>query len=334
MVSQVWPEWNGTLRKRRGGWNNTTYFVENSTHHAVLRIYDTHRDRNKIEFEHAVLQKLGSLPLPFKIPVPIGTHTGETLIELKEAGGKFACLFKYIEGDSPVEEETGYFESFGEAAGTLSVVLADINPGLVPVYRPYYELRQAYPLCTGEVIRDLCLNPPLPFTELAQELGLLCRAYEDIADSLAGLQELPHQLVHGDLNASNLLLETSDHRQVAALLDFEFCTRDVRAMEPAVILSGLLGQAEAKKAVRDFCRGFSRRVRLSEAEIKAVPVLMLLRKVDVFLHFVTRYLEGTDEAHVLQEQVRLLSEDVTRLSAHTSIMLEILSEEQERNSRR
>ncbi|MEJ9165283.1 phosphotransferase, partial [Paenibacillus graminis] len=76
------------MRKRSGGWNNTTYFVENSTHHAVLRIYDTHRDRNKIEFEHAVLQKLGSLPLPFKIPVPIGTPTGDSLIELKEAGGK------------------------------------------------------------------------------------------------------------------------------------------------------------------------------------------------------------------------------------------------------
>ncbi|MFD1774991.1 hypothetical protein ACFSF2_13875 [Paenibacillus rhizophilus] len=80
-------------------------------------------------------------------------------------------------------------------------------------------------------------------------------------------------------------------------------------------------------AVRDFCRGFSRRVRLTEAEIKAIPVLMLLRKVDVFLHFVTRYLEGTDEAHVLHDQVKLLSEDLIQLSAHTSLILEILREE-------
>ncbi|MNC31883.1 hypothetical protein D3C75_802190 [compost metagenome] len=239
-------------------------------------------------------------------------------------------MFKYIEGYSPAEEENGYFESFGEAAGTLSVVLADIDPGLTPVYRPYYELRQAYPLCTGEVIRELCQKPPVPFTELAQELGLLYKAYESIADSLTELEGLPHQLVHGDLNASNLLLKTTDHRYVAALLDFEFCTFDVRAMEPAVILSGLLGHAEEEQAVLAFCRGFSRRVRLSEAEIKAIPALMLLRKVDVFLHFITRYLEGTDEAHVLQEQVKLLSEDVTQLSARTTPIVEILKEEQER----
>ncbi|WP_425287523.1 phosphotransferase [Paenibacillus jilunlii] len=319
------------MRKRSGGWNNTTYFVENNARHAVLRIYDTHRDRSKIEFEHAVLQKLGVLSLPFSIPEPVLTSNGGTMVRLEEGKGKFACLFKYIEGDTPAEEETGYFESFGEAAGILSAVLADINPSLAPVYRPYYELPQAYPLCSDTKIRELCMNPPRPFAGLVQELKLLYAAYNQIADSLAGLKELPHQLVHGDLNASNLLLDSSDHRQVAALLDFEFCTHDVRAMEPAVVLSGLLGHAEEETAVRDFCRGFSRRVRLSEAEINAVPLLMLLRKVDVFLHFVTRYLEGTDEAHVLQEQVKLLSGDVFQLSRRTSPILEILREEQEGN---
>lgn len=319
-------EWN--IEEAERGWNNTTYFVENSTRRAVLRIYDTHKDREKIEFEHAVLQKLGMLSLPFRVPVPIATPAGETLVQLEDRAGKFSCLFEYIDGDSPTEQESGYFESFGEAAGTLSVVLAEISPGLAPVYRPYYELRQAYPLCTGEAIRELCLQPPVPFTELAKGLEILYNAYENIADSLAELKGLPHQLVHGDLNASNLLVETSDHRQVAALLDFEFCTFDVRAMEPAVILSGLLGHAEERAAVRDFCRGFSTRVRLSEAEIKAVPVLMLLRKVDVFLHFVTRYLEGTDEAHVLHEQVKQLSAEVTQLSVVSAQIQEILLEEQ------
>ncbi|MGN7763822.1 phosphotransferase [Paenibacillus sp. 22594] len=329
MISQAWPAWSGTLRKRSGGWNNTTYFVENSTHRAVLRIYDTHRDRDKIEFEHAVLEKLGGQDLPFKVPVPICTLDGDTVVQLKDADGKFACLFKYIDGDSPAEEENGYFESFGQAAGGLSTVLSDINLELDPVYKPYYELRQAYPLCTAEVIHKLCLKLPVPFADLAPELNMLYEAYDNIAGSLPELQELPHQLVHGDLNASNLLVETTDHRQVAALLDFEFCTFDVRAMEPAVILSGLLGHAEEKAAVRDFCRGFSRHIRLSEAEIEAIPVLMLLRKVDVFLHFVTRYLEGTDEIHVLREQVKLLSEDIIQLSAGTSLILEILKEEQE-----
>ncbi|WP_379152904.1 phosphotransferase enzyme family protein [Paenibacillus sp. sgz5001063] len=329
IVSEIWPQWTGTLEKRSGGWNNTTYIVNGGARKSILRIYDTHRDREKIEFEHALLQKLGKLALPFKIPVPVCTPAGETVVQLKDADGKFACLFKYIDGDSPSEGDSGYLESFGEAAGVLSSTLADIHAGLSPVYKPYYELRQAYPLCSADTIRELCLKPAVPFAELAQELNMLYEAYDNIAGSLTELQELPHQLVHGDLNASNLLVETTGRRQVAALLDFEFCTYDVRAMEPAVVLSGLLGHAEERAAVQAFCRGFSRHIHLTEAEIKAIPVLMLLRKVDVFLHFVTRYLEGTDEAHVLQEQVKLLAEDLIQLSAGTTLILEILKQEQE-----
>lgn len=275
-----------------------------------------------------MLQKLEELRLPFKIPAPVLTSTGETLVQL-EANGKFACLFRYIEGDSPAEEEVGYYGSFGMAAGLLSIMLSEVNPGINPVYRPYYELRQAYPLCSNEVIRELCLKPSASFVHLTAELEMLYMAYADIADSLPGLEQLPHQLVHGDLNASNLLLKSSDHRQVAALLDFEFCTYDLRAMEPAVILSGLLGHPEEQKAVRDFCRSFTRSVHLTDAELTAIPALMLLRKVDVFLHFVTRYLEQTDEEDVLQEQVKLLSADVSLLSAGAARIQTILQAEQE-----
>src|SRR4051812_44177920 len=98
IISRFWPEWKGTLRKRSGGWNNTTYFVESGERRAVLRVYDTHRDRNKIEFEHNVLLKLNGQDLPFAVPAPILSITGETMVQLEEGEGKFACLFSYIEG--------------------------------------------------------------------------------------------------------------------------------------------------------------------------------------------------------------------------------------------
>lgn len=79
---------------------------------------------------------------------------------------------------------------------------------------------------------------------------MIGEVYEEITDSLHALEEMPHQLVHGDLNASNLLVMDSGHSQVAALLDFELCTLDVRVMEPAVILSGFLGQPEETKLKR------------------------------------------------------------------------------------
>ncbi len=202
-----------------------------------------------------------------------------------------------------MEQDSSFAYSFGEAAGELSRVLATFKLELTPVYRPYYALQQSYPLCNRETVQGI---------------------YEEITDSLHALEELPHQLVHGDLNASNLLVKDSDHRLVTALLDFEFCTLDVRVMEPAVILSGFLGQPEETTAVRDFCRGFSRQVYLSHNEIDALPVLMRLRKVDVFLHFLSRFLEGTDQSHVLQEQVQQISADLLQLSTKSSWIQEEL----------
>ncbi|WP_339279183.1 phosphotransferase [Paenibacillus sp. FSL W8-1187] len=323
-MSRLWPEWSGTLRRRSGGWNNSTYFMESRAGRAVLRIYETHRDRDKIEFEHEVLKRLAELSLPFQVPQPIPARNGATVAETEDEPPKLACLFRYIEGDSPAEEESGYEASFGEAAGLLSAALAGVRPSLSPAYRPYYELRAAYPLCTDEALRELCLEPPEPFRHLAAELGALYEACGDIFGRLAELERLPHQLVHGDLNASNLLLQPADRRQVAALLDFEFCTWDLRAMEPAVVLSGLVGHPEEEAAAQAFWRGFSGVVRLSREEMEAVPLLMQLRKADVFLHFVSRFWEGTDEAPVLREQVRMLAADLGRLSSSSRRMMRMM----------
>ncbi|KAI7249430.1 hypothetical protein KC345_g11744, partial [Hortaea werneckii] len=230
----------------------------------------------------------------------------------------------YIEGNSPAEQDSGFYSSFGEAVGILSAVLAETDPGLPPVYRPYYGLEASYPLCSREAVNGLYANPPEFLQALVPELKVLVEAYKNIADSLDELRGLPHQLVHGDLNPSNLLVDTENAAQVVALLDFEFCTYDVRAMEPAVILSGMLGHEEEQRIIRSFWHGFSGRITLSHAEIQTIPLLMLLRKVDVFLHFLTRYWEGTDEADVLQEQVQLLAADVVQLSSGTAGLEEIL----------
>ncbi len=68
ILRRHWPEWNGTLQKRTGGWNNTTYFVKSGGRSGVLRVYDTHRDLDKIEFEHAVLQELSKHSLSLVYP--------------------------------------------------------------------------------------------------------------------------------------------------------------------------------------------------------------------------------------------------------------------------
>lgn len=313
LLQSYWPEWNGDTVNGPTGWNNTTLFIHNPHRRSVMRIYNTHRDKARIEFEFAVLDLLQRAPLSFQVPTPVPSTSGDKMVRVQDGSDRYACLFAYIEGARPEEEGIQAAYSFGEKTGELVCALAACPIGMEPVYPPYYELLQSYPSCSRTFIQDFYKQPPVEFQEQGNALQILHEAYTEISGRLESLKNLPQQLVHGDLNFSNLLVDSEQSGKVIALLDFEFCTKDVRAMEPAVVISGFLGMAEEKDAIRQFCEGFASRVRLTEEEIAAIPVLMRLRLVDVFLHFLSRYREGTDESHVLQEQVDMLAAGLKRL---------------------
>jgi len=323
VVRQYLPRYAGTPQQGAKGWNNTTRFVDHDHERYVLRVYETHQEREKIEFEHAVLLALTEAELSFRTPVPLRTAKGETLVRLEDGSGRFACLFAYIEGLRPVDEDLRPLRAFGETAGELSASLALIDPGRQPAYRPYYELGEAYPLCKLERVSGLAADPPSELRKAAPSLIRMAEAYAEILRELEHLRRLPHQLIHGDLNASNLLVRAGEPEIVEALLDFEFCTYDVRAMDAAVIFSGL---PEGEEPIRLFAEGFRKSVMLSEKEIDAIPLLMRLRKVDVFLHFLTRYWEGIDGWTVLEEQANSLSRDLERMRRNEPELKLLLTE--------
>lgn len=330
IVQQYWGNWTGQQKEGKGGWNNTTYFVQEGPKQAVVRIYNTHQDIQKIKFEHHVLKLLGQQINRFQVPQPLTALHGETVVQVPDGSGRYACLFEYIEGASTGEHPVILPKVLGEATGELSLALSQIKLERLPVYPPYYELKQAYPLCTNETLLSLCYNPPAPLRDVQHSLVELYEAYQRIIVQLDNLRNLPHQLVHGDLNHSNLL---SEQGQVKAWLDFEFCTRDVRVMEIAVLLADLLGDGESadsgKENIEQFCLGFHQYVQLEEKEIKVIPLLMLLRKVDVFLHFSSRYLEKIDSPSVLNQQARLLCQDLQQLRRSeiwlTSLLMKALN---------
>lgn len=328
MIQQLlqanWPDWNGDTVKGPTGWNNTTCFIYNSRRRSVMRIYNTHRDKSRIEFEFAVLDSLQPMNLSFKIPSPIPSTSGEKTVRVQDGSDRYACLFAYIEGAHPEEDSIQAAYSFGEKTGELVHVLAICSVGKEPVYPPYFELLQSYPSCSKAFILDFCMQPPLEFQEQRDELLSLQEAYIDICSRLDSIKSLPQQLVHGDLNFSNLLVDSENMYTVTALLDFEFCTLDVRVMEPAVVISGFLGIRDEREIIRQFCEGFASVVRLSAEEIIAIPVLMRLRLVDVFLHFLSRYRKGTDEVHILKEQVDMLANGFKSLERSQEWMEDLL----------
>lgn len=325
MVRKFWPGWEGEAREGASGWNNTTRYLENNGRSCVLRIYETHREEDKVAFEHDILMKLASEQLSFQIPSPVKTPEGTTIIRMEDGSGRFACLFEYIEGVSPKPEAFRAAYSFGLAAAELSGALAKVSPSLEPAYPPYYELGRAYPLCTPEVVQRFCEQPEDVFADLEEPLRLLREACMEVFDRMGELEQLPRQLIHGDLNPSNLLVDAHQPDQVCALLDFEFCTMDIRVMEPSVILADLIGSG-SKEQAEQFCAGFGSRLRLSSQEVAVIPMLLRLRKVDVFLHFISRYLNGTDRPEVLRAQITAQAAGLRELRKDTLWLRDLLRE--------
>ncbi len=296
-----------------GGTNNTTRHLAYAGKAFMLRLYNTHGEWEKAAFEHQLLMALGRLTpgLPFGIPHPEKGAAGAGLIRL--SGGKLAAMFRYLDGVAPDFGLPMQAEAFGRAAGQLSGALEQVEgqeTGLeLPAYPPYYALASAHPSCPLDEVLRFCREPSAEFACCMEALDVLGRQLEKVVPVLDKLATLPHQLIHGDLNASNTLVTPSG--EIAALLDFEFVTRDLKAMEPAVCLWGLLpeagvdNQAEARAwvSLEAFWRGFAGVRPLSAAERHAIPELMQLRSLDVFLHFLGRYRDGVDDASMLLRQI-------------------------------
>lgn len=295
-----------TYFEGQSGWNNTTRYVLHDGRKWVLRLYETHREADKVAFEHAILLALNDRMLPFKVPCPVTALNGKTYVYAEDGTGRLACLFPYLVGERPRERDSEVAAAIGTAAGELSQALSRIEAAGKPEYPPYYEMDLAHPLCAPDKVAAFCAAPPEPFTAEAGRLVLIGQSLEEIRRFLPRLRELPHQLIHGDINHSNLLGD----REITAVLDFEFCTWDLRVMELAVIVAGLLSESEEDSDGIDLplieatLRGFGKHVQLSLAEVEAIPILVRLRKLDVFLHFLGRYWDGVDDSGVLLSQLR------------------------------
>ncbi len=132
----------------------------------------------------------------------------------------------------------------------------------------------------------------------ACELESMMAELEGIRRRLVELEaafcKLPRQWIHGDIGFTNALARGE---KVTGVLDFEFCTRDLRAMELAVVLPELITEESSEQSLRQirlFTEGFGSKQGLTAEEISYLPDLMQLRMVDVYLHFAERFRQQLD----------------------------------------
>ncbi|WP_042161800.1 phosphotransferase [Paenibacillus gorillae] len=277
------------------GMNNTTRMIQAGNRRYVLREYNNHRDRGTVRLEHELLQALQKLDKPFQSPVPVAKRNGDTIAESPD--GTLAALYIFIEGSRPNADNKAHIRSLGRAVADLMLALGRVSVSYSGPYSPYYEIEQVYGELTTDVLKSLAERHPQIQTVEVKLLELQ-KLREQSRDGWEHLKLLPRQWIHGDVNFSNAVAIGDE---VVGLLDFEFCTVDVRAMELAVVITDLIAEEDqlAWEQVRCFCDGFCGSLHLTEQEMMAVPTLIKLRMLDVLLHFATRLEGRLDDASVL-----------------------------------
>jgi Ser/Thr protein kinase RdoA (MazF antagonist) len=130
-------------------------------------------------------------------------------------------------------------------------------------------------------------------------------------------------MCHNDVAPANILVDLD---RVTAILDFEFAAAAARALDVAMGLRMTMRvweNPEPWEVVRHLCRGYTRWLPLSEAEIQALPWLIRLRGAITVLWWLGRRDEPCDPSIVL-ERIGYARNFATWLEQHERAFLGVL----------
>jgi homoserine kinase type II len=206
-----------------------------------------------------------------------------------EQGQALATLTPYIPGKPPDRDNLDQATAAGEAVGQLTIAMAScVIPAEGVSWRSSGDLARCHPLVP---------DPPAAFAELPladEKRRRLISGYAWLIERMPDLYAtLPQQLAHEDMAPSNLLMEGI---LVTGILDFEFCSLDLRAMDLAVALTWWpvrhYGTGAEWPIIAALARGYARHITLTDGEIAALPTLFRLRAYTSLIHRLGRSRQG------------------------------------------
>jgi homoserine kinase type II len=314
------------LSPMAGGTNNVIMRVQTPDGEYVLRVYGNHADPLRLRFEREVLTRLESAQLPFAVPAPLPTTAGERFVRFERDDGEvLATLTHLIPGEPPRRDNLEQALAAGEALAALDIALrqleqleqADASWGVS--WRSDADLAHCHPLVPDPVEGIASL----PVAD--EERRRLVAGYGWVSERMPALYaQLPQQLVHEDADVGNTLMVG---KRVSGVLDFEFCSRDVRVMDLAVALIwwpvGRFGSGDEWPIMRALASGYARQIRLESVEIVALPALFSLRAYTSLIHRLGRHRQGLSPmtAVVDRAQAALEREDWLRTNGEQLVEL-------------
>ena len=307
------------LARAERGCNNRTYAVAHRGRRWVLRI-SQNLSAVQARAEHRLLGGLRTAGLPFGVPEPVPTLAGDTVAETP-AGP--ATLCRWIPGVRPDLASEPALERFGRAIGLLSLALRAMPWSDAPQDWRGDPLR-AHPDApeAAELVRAL-RGAGVPAARV-RRLDTSARHVLPWAPQADG--DLPAQVVHGDLGASNALVDERTG-EVTGVLDFELAGPGWRVQDllTGLLLSGALaGPGWARRAAA-LARGHAAVLRLDQAEIRAVPDLLVSRCVGSVFWRAGRWRRGQAPLGDVADRVAVLDSTEAWLAVHRGRLLSVLA---------
>jgi len=156
----------------------------------------------------------------------------------------------------------------------------------------------------------------------------LMARYEWLMARIPGLYaDLLRQLSHEDCDPSNVLMQGP---RVTGVLDFEFCSPDLRAMDLTVALSwwpiAQFGTGDEWPIIRALAQGYAAHLRLDTAEIAALPLLFELRGFTSLIHRLGRHRQGLSPLEDVTSRAYAALERAMWMRVNGQRLVEILGE--------
>ncbi len=303
-----WPvEPASTLTPMAGGTNNRAWvFTAEDGLSYVLRLAAGTNALNHTRTESALLAALRDIPLPFHLPFPLLTRTGNSLLQIEQDNEQpaIATLTPLLPGKIPartVENSAIAATALGRLDAALSTIpIASLPASNSDAAFYYGDLTHCHPLIADPFIEVERLLPADQARSMIQILQKSLCDWQRLTD-----QTLPWQIIHRDYGPGNMLME---REQVSAILDFEFAGADRRIFDLCVAISWwpvrLMETGNEWEMIDAIGRAYTAEIPLTEAELRILPATLRMRDTTSLIYRIGRHLAGLETIQTIQERVQ------------------------------
>jgi len=285
------------------GLTNDSQIIVVRNQRYIARIYNEYsKTLERLLFEIELTSFLTSQNLSFHIPEFMITRDGEQFVKL--SNGQLGAVMPFIEGIVPQLSSETDIKQYGKVVGELSAALQEYNGEEAIDAVRFYSLNTIHPLCTEATIDQFLQAPPFLIEQDA--LVILRKAFHEMNDNSPFFQQLPQQMIHHDVLVFNLLADQVTG-EITGVLDFDFASYDIRALELAVCLNHLLQfNDRSLTGLEWFLDEYGLYMTLTEEETESFPLLMRLYYVSLLCIYIGQHRSGKDIAayfHIISEQL-------------------------------